>query len=387
MEKLGLYIHIPFCIKRCNYCDFLSYSGISPEVQNAYIDALLSEIRHYSCDEVMIDSVYIGGGTPSHVDGYFIVRIMEMINTCFKVLEDAEITIEANPESLREEKLKIYKEAGINRLSIGAQSMDDGLLKLMGRPHDAKTFTYAYQMSRACGFENISVDLIYALPGQTLKQWKDDLVDIVGLSPEHMSLYCLQIEEGTHFHDLQNKGMIEATADEEDRRMYHEAIEKLKEGGYRHYEISNWAKPGFESLHNLKYWSMKDYLGLGLGSHSYIFGARFSNETELDKYIRASKSDTVKRSLEEGSPWTVILHNNDRKDEMGEYLFTGLRKVEGILIEDFNKRFNVSILKHYKEQIYTHEKAGCLEFDSQFKHMRLTLKGMDLFNRVLVDFI
>ncbi len=396
MKGLGLYIHIPFCIKRCNYCDFLSFSGMSEEDHSSYIDALCAEIRYYADKNIILDTVYIGGGTPSFIDSGLIVRVLEEVGKGFSLAGDAEITIEANPGSLNSDKLKAYLAAGINRLSLGAQSLSDDLLELMGRSHNKDIFIQNFRLARELGFNNISLDLIFALPGQTLEVWLRTLEKTIELGPEHISFYALQIEEGTPFFKGVEAGTLNPPEDEADRRMYHHAVKMLRDGGYLHYEISNAAKPGFFSRHNLKYWSMENYLGVGLGSHSYVNGRRFSNETDLSVYKGIAESVWSDGNCVDGrnsgkmdgsSPWAVFYHENSFQDEMGEYMFTGMRKVEGIIISDFTDRFGISPLEAYKEQIAVHRAADMLEISPDSRYLRLTGTGMDLFNRVLVDFI
>jgi len=387
MKSLGLYIHIPFCLKKCNYCDFLSLGGMSEEDHAAYTEALLVELEHYADRNISLDSVYIGGGTPSLLDPGLISRVVQRVQSCFTISEEAEITIEANPGLLDKNKLTTYRGAGINRLSIGAQSLNNEILKLLGRVHDREEFVRNYHLARDCGFENISVDLIFAIPGQTHDIWMDSLEKTIDLGPEHISFYSLQIEEETPFYDLWKKGELKPVDDQGDRAMYHSAIDRLQSSGYRHYEISNAAKPGYESRHNLKYWSMDEYLGVGLGAHSYIDGRRFSNETDLSRYIRIAKEKNCAGRRQGASPWTIWFHENTVEGEMSEFMFTGLRKVEGIRLSDYEKRFALPVTAVYGDPINKHIETGLLEIDEKADRLRLTAKGMDLFNRVLVDFV
>lgn len=387
MKPLGLYIHIPFCLKKCNYCDFLSLGGMVREDHAAYIDALLAELEYYADRNILIDSIYIGGGTPSLLDPGLIQRIMQRVFGGFTVSELAEITIEANPGLLDRDRLTAYRSVGINRLSIGAQSLNDEILHFMGRIHDNDTFIYNFALARDCGFENISVDLMFAIPGQTSDIWIDSLEKTVALGPEHISFYSLQIEEATPFYELWKRGEMEPVEDHEDRTMYYSAIDRLRDHGYRHYEISNAAKPGYESSHNLKYWSMDEYLGVGLGAHSYMNGRRFSNETDLSKYIQIAAGGSRVRSQRNTSPWIIWSHENTIEDEMSEFLFTGLRKVEGILLSAFEERFSLPLTAVFGNPIRKHSETGLLDMDREADRLRLTAKGMDLFNRVLVDFV
>ncbi|GAB1476561.1 radical SAM family heme chaperone HemW [Bacillota bacterium] len=394
MNGLGLYIHIPFCIKKCNYCDFLSFSGMGKEEHSSYIDALCKEIRYYGNKEILLDTVYIGGGTPSYIDSGLISKTLTEVSNSFTLAKDAEITIEANPGSLSGEKLKAYLEGGVNRLSLGAQSLSKDLLKLMGRAHGKDSFIRNFELARERGFKNISVDLIFSVPGQSPEKWRESLEKTLELGPEHISFYALQIEEGTPFFKGVKEGTLKAAEDTTDRRMYHDALKMLKDSGYIHYEISNAAKPGHLSRHNLKYWSMDNYLGVGLGSHSYVDGRRFSNETRLNEYVNIAGKGGCKgenglrrEEMNGSSPWTVFCRENTMQEEMAEYMFTGMRKVEGINMRDFTEKFGISPLEFYKNQAAVHISGGLLELGEDAEYLRLTGKGRDLFNRVLVDFI
>lgn len=377
-KHLGLYIHLPFCVKRCNYCDFLTFQDLGRDVIAEYIDALVRQIRSFG-HENSIDTVFFGGGTPSFIDSAHIIRIMDEVNRAFGLSvgdrSSLEITLEANPESITEEKLRNYLEAGVNRLSIGVQSLNNKLLKTLGRAHSRETFLEKYEMARALGYKNISLDLIFALPGQSLKTWEESLVEAIELGPEHISFYGLQVEEGTSLKTLIDQGRLNRVDEEMDRKMYHMALELLTKAGYTHYEISNCSKPGYQSRHNLKYWSMEEYIGLGLGAHSYLGGSRYENTRELEVYLKAQRFEDFIAST----------HTNAPEDELAEYMFTGLRKVEGIRTEAFEQRFGLSLHEHYKKAIIKNVKAGLLQVDE--KYIKLSLKGLDLFNQVLVDFL
>ncbi len=387
MKHLGLYIHIPFCIKKCNYCDFLSIGGMCEKEHALYIDALSAELEYHADKGVLLDSVYIGGGTPSLLEPDLIALILLKVRDCFNLDEGAEITIEANPGLLDFHRLKAYRELGINRLSIGAQSLNDTLLDFMGRVHNSDTFINNFLLARESGFENISIDLIFAIPGQHFGLWMDSLNKVISLNPEHISFYSLQIEAGTPFFRLWENGIMKSVEEEVDRRMYHEAVNRLEDSGYHHYEISNAARPGYESRHNLKYWSMDEYLGIGLGAHSYINGMRFSNETDFEKYLSISSEMSEKRTPSGDNPWVAWRHENTRKDDISEFLFTGLRKIDGISPLVFQQKFGVPLIEVYEESISKHRKSGLLEINKEADRLRLTAKGLDLFNQVLVDFV
>ncbi len=396
-KVLGLYIHIPFCIKKCRYCAFLSYDGAEERsLHSAYTRALIEEIRFWGrktgAEETSVDSIFIGGGTPSILPEEEILAILQACRNYFDVSEDAEITLESNPGTLSKEKLLAYQAMGINRLSIGVQALNDQLLAGLGRIHTAEDFIRNYKEARAAGFTNINIDLMFGIPGQTPALWEETLKQAIGLQPEHLSFYSLQIEEDTPFYDLFAEGSLKETDDQTDRKMYHTAIAELEKNGYLHYETSNASKPGFSCRHNLKYWSMDEYLGLGLGAHSYFNAFRFSNETELSSYI--AKADQSKGKEESSvftdpkeSPFVVWSHQNTEKDEISEYIFTGLRRIDGISRAAFLERFSVFLDDLFEKEIKGHLKKGLLENAEDGDRLRLTAEGVDLSNYVMVDFV
>jgi len=382
LKKLGLYLHIPFCMKKCLYCDFLSFADTGTAVQNDYMKMLIQEVvlkgKIYG-NKYDVDSIFIGGGTPSLINEALIAELLSAIKANFNVLEDAEISIESNPKTLTENKLKAYLEAGINRISIGAQSLDDQCLKLMGRIHNAEDFIDNFKLAREVGFKNINIDLMFAIPGQSKEIWRETLEKSIELNPEHISFYSLQIEEGTPYFEMFKTGKLDQTVDEVDRDMYHMGIEILKEAGYSHYEISNVAKPGYECRHNLKYWSFSDYLGLGLGAHSFIRDTRFSNTKNLENYMEKC------RNGQRTEDWR---HTNTQKDSISEYIFTGLRKTKGINLREFEKTFGTSIEEYYKEQCLNINRFICdkyLFMDGD--NLILTEKGIDISNKILAEFV
>ena len=343
-KTLGLYIHIPFCAQKCRYCAFLSFDGAERSLHSAYCDALIQEIRLWgektAAQEFDVDTIFIGGGTPSTLPSREIQDILNACRDSFTVLSGAEITIETNPGTLAVEKLNAYRDAGINRLSMGVQSLNNELLTTMGRIHTAEVFLNNYQEAKTAGFNNINLDFMFAVPGQTAEIWADTLARAIALKPEHISFYGLQIEDDTPFYTLFAEGKLTQIDDETDRKMYRDAVSALNENGYRRYEISNAAKPGFACLHNLKYWSLDEYLGLGLGAHSYLNGWRFSNVTDFSSYIikgaRIRTDERDKTAAPESksepaafdpsvSPFVGWKQQNTRKDNIAEYLFTGLR--------------------------------------------------------------
>lgn len=372
-QKLGLYIHIPFCLKKCNYCDFLSFSGCDFKEQTRYIKAVEEELKAYNLKEsdYQVDTIFIGGGTPSLLSEDLTEMLLKCVHHYLFIDENAEISIECNPKTLTDNKLNLYHRLGINRLSIGCQSLDDSILKFMGRVHNRNDFFETFQKARSYGFNNINVDLIFGVPGQTSQKFHQDVEEILTLQPEHLSFYSLQIEEGTPFYEKYERGEFNQVSDEEDRRMYHETVEQLDKNGYIHYEISNAAKKGYKCRHNLKYWSMADYLGVGLGAHSYIQGVRFNNTKNMQDYLNGN--------------YVEASHKNTRKDSLSDYLFTGLRKIEGIDLSEFEKKFGQPIESLYGEMIHMFQEKGLLELSKT--HLRFTKNGLDLSNTVLRELI
>lgn len=367
MKKLGIYIHIPFCLSKCLYCGFYSHGGSSLAEQEAYIEELLADIAAYGreyADRYTVDTVFIGGGTPSILPAAFIGRVLTAVRTAFMVAPDAEITIESNPKTLTLDKLQSYRDYGINRLSIGVQSLDDGILQKLGRPHNAADAVESFQLARVCGFENINLDLMFSVPGHTMEIWEKTLQQVAALGPEHISFYSLQIEEGTPFYDLFAAGKIDQIPDELDRQMYHRAIAMLREAGYDHYEISNAAKPDRACRHNLKYWSLEDYLGIGSAASSYMEGVRFTE-----------------------GPFPEF-HQNTPDDDMSEFVFTGLRKTCGIDLTEFADRFCQDFWQVYadrKEELQPFLESGALIEENG--KLWLSEKGLDISNTIMAVFV
>ena len=381
-KALGIYIHIPFCLQKCNYCDFLSFGGTSPESQAAYIKSMIREIRYHGeiyRNEYYVDSIFIGGGTPSLLEENLIADLMAALKDNFTIDQNAEISIESNLKTLTAKKLNKYLELGINRLSIGAQSFDASLLQFMGRAHSPEDFFTNYSLARECGFQNINIDIMFGIPGQTMAVWKDTFDRALDLEPEHLSFYSLQLEEGTPFFAMHEAGSLKETEEELDRDMYHYALSALKNRGYEHYEISNAARPGSECRHNLKYWSMEDYLGIGLGAHSFIDGMRFSNLTDLSQYIKAEMPKQV------FNPYIQWQHENTKEDNISEYLFTGLRKMNGIDLMDFRQRFGVALENLYEQVLQKYLGMDLIEIKEG--KLRFTEQGIDISNTVLAEFV
>lgn len=375
MEGLGLYIHIPFCKSKCHYCDFNSYSN-KEFIQEEYIDCLLKEMASRSSilDNHKLKSIYIGGGTPTYLNLTALGKLLSFLEAYGR--EGMEYTCEANPGTLTREKLELLKEKGINRLSIGLQSWNDDILRKLGRIHCIKEFMENYEAARAMGFDNINIDLMFAIQGQTIEDLSNTLDNVIKLRPEHISCYSLIIEENTVFYEQYQKGQLKETDEDLDREMYYLTVQKLEDAGYHRYEISNFAKPGFESIHNKIYWNTEDYLGVGAGAHSCINNIRFSNERVPEKYM-----DSIKKS---GLAvcWEEPLSLDDR---MSEFMFMGLRLTEGISYNDFRKRFGTELNDIYGDKIEVLNKKGLLKVDPL--GLALTEPGIDLSNQVFIEFI
>lgn len=376
-KKFGLYIHIPFCKAKCNYCDFNSYAGIEG-MAGPYFNALEREIDGWApkLKNSSISSVFIGGGTPSLVESELITHLMDSCRNSFNIIPGAEITIESNPGTLTLEKLKAYRAAGINRLSIGLQACQDRLLKLMGRIHTIEQFDENYRLAVEAGFDNVNLDLIFGLPGQTPEEWKETLEHAVRPGVTHLSCYSLKIEEGTEFARRVDNGELLPAEDELDREMYACAREILSQKGFKHYEISNFALPWYECSHNLVYWRAEEYIGIGAGAHSYAGGRRFNNIYGVGEYIDKA-----------GSP--EQLHENiqeiDRQESMSEYMILGLRLIDGVKAADFEARYGESLEKVYGEKLG--KLVGMELVERTGDNYRLTSYGLDIANMVFSEFI
>ena len=377
-KELELYLHIPFCVSKCKYCDFLS-APFGEEQRQIYVERLCRRIRYWS-DVVHnygyeIVSIFVGGGTPSILTEAQITQVFEAVHESFPIREDAEITLEMNPGTDVKDKLPVYRELGINRLSMGLQSADNEELKCLGRIHTYEDFRQVYQWAREAGFTNINVDLMSAIPGQTLESYEDTLRKVADLEPEHISAYSLIIEEGTPFYERYGEGRHAEELPDEDteRQMYVRTREILEDYGYHRYEISNYAKDGYECRHNLGYWDRTEYLGLGAGASS------------LMDHIRWKEPDHIGPStglvLEEREDFTRL----SRKDEMEEFMFLGLRKIKGVSEQDFYKSFKVSMDEEYKDNIENLIKEGLLVREGD--RIRLTARGIDLSNYALSQFL
>ena len=373
MKEVSLYKHIPFCKQRCFYCDFPTFAG-KERFREDYVEALIKEIED-KCSNYLIKTIFIGGGTPSYLEEKELEKLLIAVSK-LNLSDKLEYSIECNPGTVNEDKLKIMKKYGINRISFGLQSCNNQLLKKIGRIHTFKEFLENYNLARKIGFNNINIDLMYGLPNLTIQDWKDTLEKISELRPEHISAYSLIIEEGTAFYKLYEKDKLELPSEDDERVMDKLTKDILKSNGYHQYEISNFALPGKECEHNKVYWSLEEYIGVGSASSSYIDGYRLVNTSNINDYIEKINNNI-----------SVVIdkYENTIEDEMEEFVFMGLRMVSGIDLLKFKKKFGVDINSIYKEVIEKNIKDGLLVVEEN--KMFLTAKGMELSNSVMSDFI
>ena len=392
-EELSLYIHIPFCVRKCGYCDFLSAPAYE-KARDRYVQALLMEIERYQGTETAdrkIKTLYIGGGTPSILSVDQLDCIMQKIKYTFNFCDDIEASMEMNPGTASKEKCRALYQMGINRLSIGLQSTNDMELKTLGRIHSYEDFINTYTWCREAGFQNINVDLMAALPYQTVESYTTGLRKIIRLAPEHISAYSLILEEGTPFYQKYNSGCYPLPDEEQERLMYRETEQILAQAGYERYEISNYAKKGYACRHNLVYWQGGDYLGLGLGSSSYMDGVRFHNTTDFNTYVNQG---TYVEDREELSV----------QAKMEEFMFLGLRVMAGVSGTEFEKRFGKTMEDVYGDVLRKHEEEGLLQIErkedrkeaaaaepakgkTNIEKVMLTTNGVDVSNYVFADFL
>ena len=377
MKNLGLYIHIPFCKQRCLYCDFVSFPKIE-EKQGEYIEVVIQELKEKANPEYQITTIYIGGGTPSYLPLGGIKRIMQKVMELYNVWKEAEITIEVNPGTVTKEKLEEYREVGINRISIGLQETDNLLLQTIGRIHTYEEFLENYMLAKEVGFQNINVDLMIGLPGQTLENVKKSVSNIIALNPEHVSVYSLILEEGTPLNSKIEKGELTLPEEELERMEYWYVKNKLELAGYKHYEISNFAKPKKESKHNTSCWKQEEYLGIGLAAHSYIDGVRFSNIENLEEYLQNAKQKQWEKNK-------IIQEMQTIEDKQKEYMLLGLRMLKGVSIQEFKAKYGNNPIYLYRNalQKLVEEKLITINLDT----IKLTNKGLDLANIVWEEFI
>ena len=376
--ELGLYLHFPFCKSKCPYCDFNSYQLKEENQISSYISALYQEINAYSqkLNKSKITTIYLGGGTPTILSGVQIYNILEFCKSKFTIDKDAEITIEANPGTLDGKKLKLLIESGINRLSLGAQSFNNLFLKKLGRIHNTQDIIDSYYLARKEGFNNINIDIMFALPDQTTEDLQIALKKAISLKPDHLSLYNLTIKPGTEYYKKYKKGKLKLPNEDEEFDMYNWAIKFLEESGFEHYEISNFARPYKRSMHNLIYWQNKPYLGIGAGAYSFIRGYRYMNFKDPARYIKEVMDD--KLPIDNGEKLSL-------RKRMIETIILGLRTKDGVGYIKFKARFGVNLNDIFSEQVIKSVNLGLLQKDDY--RIKLTKKGIFLANTVFREFV
>lgn len=374
-NEIGIYVHIPFCKKKCDYCDFISYCDKGMLISD-YIESVIKEIESQNIQS-KITTVYIGGGTPSYIDSKYIIKILEKIKEK-NISEDAEITIEVNPGTVTEKKLKDYINCGINRLSIGLQSTKDEILKEIGRIHEYADFLNTYNMAKKIGFNNMNVDLMIGLPNQKIIDIKESLEKILELNPNHISVYSLILEEGTPLFKKVEDGVLKIPDEELERNMYWYVKNTLELNGYKHYEISNYAKEGYESKHNLNCWNQKEYIGIGCAAHSYKNITRYSNTENIEEYI----NNIHKKCFEKNR---IIHEVQTEEDARKEFMLLGLRKIDGVKINEFKNKFGDNPIYLYRNQLDKLSKENLIIVDND--NIRLSNRGIDLANLVWEEFI
>lgn len=387
-KTLALYVHIPFCVKKCLYCDFLSGQA-SLDVMGAYIRKVSEELHFWKKrlgGEYTLRTVFIGGGTPTCLPAGLLLTLEEAVFSCFSTIkkngrdlsfEAFEYTIEANPGTITKEILTALQKMQVNRISLGLQSANDTELKALGRIHTFEDFLQSYHLLREVGFQNINVDLMADIPGQTLESYQSTLQRVCELEPEHISSYSLIVEEGTPFSEMQEKGLLEIPDEELDRQMYEKTEQILSEKGYFRYEISNYAKKGKQCRHNLTYWELGEYLGIGLGASSLLKGYRFRNETDLKKYLAHPANDSI----------AVEKNRLSKREEIEEFVFLGLRKMEGISLAEFEKRFSMEFSHLYQGILEGLFEKELLAESRNHDRIYLTKRGIDVSNMVLSEFL
>ena len=375
--EIGIYVHIPFCVKKCYYCDFISYPN-NLEMQDEYVKRIIKEIEDNkeNLKNNKITTVYIGGGTPSSIKKEHIKEILEKIFEIsnIKNKENIEITIEVNPGTVTKQKLQLFRNCGINRISIGLQSTNNDLLKKIGRIHNYQQFLDTYNWAKEAGFENINVDLMLGIPNQTIEDLKESLEKIVNLKPKHISVYSLIVEEGTPIEKMINTGKLKLPEDYEERNEYHYTKNYLEVKGYKHYEISNFSIQGYESEHNMNCWKQKSYIGFGVAAHSYMNGIRYSNTSNLIDYIE-KPSNEIK----------TIHEKQNTADMEKEYMMLGLRKIDGVTISEFKSKFGQNPIYLFRKELEKLVREELIEID--LDNIRLTNKGLDLANLVWEEFV
>ncbi|MEW6064084.1 coproporphyrinogen III oxidase [Desulforamulus profundi] len=376
---IGLYIHVPFCLQKCLYCDFASYPIEQGQVEQ-YMRGLGQEIDYYRAtlapEQKQIATIFVGGGTPTCLMSGQLAGILEQVSRVFTIVTGAEITTEANPGTVTLASLRELRAAGFNRLSLGVQSTHRELLRVIGRIHDFDQARQAVHFARAAGFENLNLDLMFGLPTQTAARWRQSVSEIVNLQPDHVSCYSLQLEEGTPLTRAVDQGRLAACPEELELEMYRIVIEILGTAGYEHYEISNFARPGYRCRHNLLYWHNQEYLGLGPAAHSHLNQSRWGNVEDIDQYVSL---------LQAGQRPTEEIQSLSEGEQMEETVFLGLRLIPGVNLADFRQRFGIGLTEVFGRQVRELEKKGLVELVDGY--LRLTGKGLPLANQVFAEFV
>ncbi len=365
----GLYIHIPFCLKKCKYCDFVSFDN-NHQLMGEYIDALVREMKEY--EGMLIDTIFIGGGTPTILPLELLEKLLVSIRDSFKISNEYEFTIEANPKTVTKEKLDLLKKYGVNRISLGVQTFNEDELKIIGRVHTSDDAKETIRLIKSEGFPNVNIDLMSALPEQTMLSFKDTLNNAIKENPQHISCYSLILEENTPLMKEYEEGKLKLPDENEEREMYEYACEFLKENGYEQYEISNFSKVGMESRHNIKYWECREYIGIGIATASYYNGARYKNTDCIGEYIKGGSKKEEYQTL------TI-------KNKIEEFMMMGLRMTKGVSKKEFESRFKMEIGDIYKEEIERFKKSDLLIEDGD--RIYLSRRGIHLSNSVMCEFL
>lgn len=387
-KKLGIYVHVPFCKKKCKYCDFVSFENKDSNVMCKYVDKVIKEIEYVldnnskKSNEIgysfissrIVDTIYFGGGTPSILDEKLIGKILDKIKDIFVLDENVEITLEVNPGTVNKEKLEYYKSIGINRLSIGLQSAENRLLNIIGRIHTYEEFLEVYNLAREVGFKNINVDLMLALPTQTMDELVSSIIKVINLNPEHISLYSLILEDGTLLEKEISEGILNLLPEDMERKMYWKTKRLLEKNKYTQYEISNFSKKGFRSHHNENCWNQEEYFGFGLGAHSYINDIRYSNCISLEEYLEKDFDDIY-----------VVEEKQSIENKIKEYMILKFRTIDGVNISEFEQKFGINPLLAFRFEIEKLVNQDLIEID--LNNIILTQKGLDFANVVFEEFI
>jgi len=394
-KPLGIYIHVPFCKSKCAYCDFYSFAPCG-DIIDRYVAALCEHIKRLSekAVEYSVDSIFIGGGTPTVLGGENIAVIGKALSSCFDIADGAEFTVEANPGTVKLDDFAAMREAEVNRVSFGLQSVHENELRALSRIHTFDDFLKAYGDARAAGIDNINIDLMFAIPGLGVRTWRRTVKAALKLNPTHISFYSLEIAEGTEFYRRLKNFEMKETLPIIDRFMYHNAIDIMEKKGFVHYEISNMALPGKECLHNLKYWNFEEYLGLGASSHGFVRGVRYSNVSDIKEYIKAlrgqdfSSDNTLGASKAYGAYCVDTYHINTFEDNVSEFVFTALRTQKGVVFEEFKRKIKNDfwdVFGSERMEFEKYVKEGYAISDSH--HIALTREGMDISNRIMAIFV